>query len=100
MTTIAQIDTLITSILTLSNSLPTSIPHGTIRDKISTVLNTAEGETAFETFNRRFDALFGEDCRDSSGRLHHIRQGKNGMGLVCAYLNKIDWSSNMLKYKL
>ena len=46
----------------------------------------------FETFNKRFDALFAEDCRDAEGHLPHIRQGKSGMGLVGAYLKKVDWS--------
>lgn len=39
--------------------------------------------------------LFGEDCRDSDGRLHFIRQGKNGIGLVCAYLNTLDWTADV-----
>jgi len=46
-----------------------------------------------ETFNRRFDALFGEDCRDPHGRLHHVCQGKLGMGLIVLYLSKINWDS-------
>jgi len=92
MTTIQQITELIKTVVALSNSLPKSIPSATTKDKIYIVLNTAEGATTFETFNRHFDALFGEDCRNSEGRLHHIRQGKIGMGLVCSYLNKIDWS--------
>ena len=58
-------------------------------------MNTKEGDghdAPFETFNRRFDALFGEDCRDLHGRLHHICQGKLGMGLVVLYLSKINWA--------
>jgi hypothetical protein len=39
-------------------------------------MNTEECDTPHETFNRRFDAMFAEDCRDSDGRLHHVRQGK------------------------
>lgn len=58
-------------------------------------MQTQQGDTPFETFNKRFDALFGQDCRDSDGRLHHIRQGKNGMGLICAYLNSIKWTSDI-----
>lgn len=56
-------------------------------------MKAAERDTPHETFNRRFDALFAEDCRDSDGRLHHVRQGKLGMGLVVQYLSKIDWTS-------
>jgi hypothetical protein len=95
MPTIPEIQLLVKSIVALSNSLPKSVPHGTTKDKIWAVMHNQEGETAFETFNKRFDALFGEDCRDSDGRLHHIRQGKNGMGLICAYLNQIKWSSDI-----
>ena len=73
------------SIVALSNSLPKYVPHGTTKDKIWAVMHNQEGET----FNKRFDALFGEDFRDSDGCLHHIRQGKYGMGLICAYLNQI-----------
>jgi hypothetical protein len=55
-------------------------------------MNNAEGDTPHETFNRRFDAIFAEDCRDSDGRLHYVRQGKLGMGLV-SYLSKINWTT-------
>ncbi|KAI9459816.1 hypothetical protein F5148DRAFT_1150803 [Russula earlei] len=53
-----------------------------------------EGDVpAHETFNCQFDALFGEDCHDPGGHLHHIRQGKLGMGLVVSYLLKINWTN-------
>ena len=57
-------------------------------------MNTEEHETAHEMFNRRFDAMFGEDCRDDAGRLLYIRKGKLGLGRVCSYLSKIDWADN------
>ncbi|KIL55994.1 hypothetical protein M378DRAFT_182089 [Amanita muscaria Koide BX008] len=82
---------LVKKTVTLSSALPPSILKGTMKDKIWEVMHGAEGETPFKTFNSRFDALFGEDCRDLSGRLHYIRQGKNGMGTVCSYLKKIKW---------
>lgn len=91
MSTVQEIQHLVRTITALSNSLPKSVPNGNTKDKIWTVMHSPEGETTFETFNKRFDALFGEDCR-VDGRLHFIRQGKNGMGLVCAYLNKLDWT--------
>jgi hypothetical protein len=94
MSTIQGIQLLVKSITALSNSLPKSLPNGTTGDKIWAVMHTQEGETPFETFNKRFDAMFGEDCRDVDGRLHYIRQGNHGMGLVCTYLNKIKWTSN------
>ena len=86
---------LVKTITALSNALPKSVPNENTKDKIWTVMHSPEGEAPFETFNKRFDALFGEDCRDSDGRLHFIRQGKNGMGLVCAYLNTLDWTADV-----
>lgn len=92
MTTVAAIKTLVKEITTLSNSLPPLVQQATKDDKIWSVMNTDEGETAYETFNRRFDAMFGEDCRDSTGRLQHVRKGKFGMAVVCMYLSKCDWA--------
>src|ERR1700679_3315210 len=94
MTTISEIKTLIKSITTLSNSLPHSVQQGTMEDKIWSVMNTEECETAHETFNKHFDAMFGEDCRDDTGRLKYVRRGKLGLGRICSYLSKIDWADN------
>ena len=90
LTTIRQ---LVKDITSLSNSLSDSVPQGSKDDKIYCVMNTEEHNTPHETFNRRFDVLFAEDCRDSHGRLHLVRQGKLGMGLVVSYLSKINWST-------
>jgi hypothetical protein len=92
MSSFAAIKLLVKEICTLSGSLSDSVPVGSKDDKIWSVMNSEERETAHETFNRRFDALFAEDCRDSEGRLHYIRQGKLGMGLVVAYLSKVNWA--------
>ena len=94
MATLEAIKSLVKEVTTLANSLSDTVLKGTKDDKIWSVMNSAEGETPHETFNRRFDALFGEDCRDSSGRLQYIRQGKLGLGLVIAYLSKINWTQN------
>lgn len=93
MSTIAAIRLAVKEIGTLSASLTDSVPKGSKDDKLWLVMNSAEGESPHETFNRRFDALFAEDCRDSSGRLHHVRQGKLGMGLVVTYLSKLNWAN-------
>src|SRR5260370_40456484 len=77
----------------LSNSLSDAVPKGSKDNKIWSVLNTKEGDIPHETFNHQFDALFGEDCRDSGGRLLYVRQGKLGMGLVISYLSKINWAA-------
>ena len=89
----AAIKQLVKEITALSLSLSDAVPKASKDDKIWSVMNTEEGETPHEIFNRCFDALFGEDCHDSRGRLHHLRQGKHGMGLVVSYLSKIDWTA-------
>ena len=61
MPTIPDILWLIKNITQLSNALPPSVDKATTKDKIWIVMHGPEGETPFETFNQRFDALFGED---------------------------------------
>ena len=92
MPTIATIKLLIKEIGTLSNSLSDCVPKGSKDDKIWSVMNTEECDSPHETFNRRFDAMFAEDCRDSNGRLHYLRQGKLGLNLVVTYLSKVNWT--------
>ncbi|KAF8227734.1 hypothetical protein L208DRAFT_1295188 [Tricholoma matsutake] len=84
---------LVKDISALSSSLSDAVPKGSKDDKIWSVMNTKEGDTPHETFNHQFDALFGEDCRDSGGCLHHVCQGKLRMGLVVSYLSKINWTN-------
>lgn len=83
----------ISSITTLCKELPMTISHGSKRCKIYEVLSGPEGENAWHTFNQQFDALFGEDCRDEEGRLHHIRRGEYGIDKVIKYLSTIDLGS-------
>jgi hypothetical protein len=92
MCTLETVEQLVKDIATMSSTLSDAVTKGSKEDKIWSVMNSQEGEVPYETFNRRFDALFGEDCRDFHGRLHHVRQGKLGMGIVVSYLSKIDWS--------
>ncbi|KAG5734184.1 hypothetical protein E4T56_gene1377 [Termitomyces sp. T112] len=96
MPTPAAIQALVKTITAPSSNLPSSVKQGSKSDKIWTVMNGGEGETLHETFNRRFDAMFGEDCCDSNGRLEYVCRGKLGLGLVCLYLSKIDWAVNFL----
>ena len=90
--TLTTIKLLIKEISTLSSSLSDSVPKGSKDDKIWSVINSEERDNPHETFNRRFDVMFAEDCRDSDGRLHHLRQGKLGINLVVSYLSKINWT--------
>ena len=92
MPTVAAIKTLVKNITALSNSLPQSVQQATKDDKIWSIMNAGQGKTAHETFNRCFDAMFGQECRDSTGCLEHIHKGKLRMGLVCSYLSKCDWA--------
>jgi len=92
MSTVAAIKLQVKEISILVKTLSDSVLKVSKGDKIWAVMNTEESENPHETFNRRFDAMFGEDCRDSNGRLHYLRQGKLGIGLVVSYLSKIDWT--------
>src|SRR3954452_23962893 len=89
----STIESLVSEIRALSDTLPNSIALGSPDDKIWTVLNGSEGETVWETLNRRFDTLFGEHCRDENGRLHYVRRGQYGMHAVCTYLSSIDFDA-------
>jgi hypothetical protein len=92
MSTVPAIKALVKEIGILSNTLSDSVSKASKTDKIWSVMNLEECEIPHETFNRRFDALFGEDCRDSNGRLHYVRQGKFGMGVIVSYLSKVNWA--------
>ncbi|KAJ7710719.1 hypothetical protein B0H17DRAFT_5085 [Mycena rosella] len=79
----------------LSSQLPETVPEASAADKVHRVITTVHGidDTVARTFNRRFDVLFGEDCRDSDGRLENIRRGDDGMKCVVTYLQSIHWES-------
>ena len=79
---------LVKDITTLSAKLPKTVPKAKKADRIHETMTNIVGEGAWQTFNRRFDILFGEDCRDGSGRLIHVRRGIFGMDAVCKYLNE------------
>lgn len=85
-----SIRSLVKRITHLSRALPAQTVRLAIQlDKICMVMQGPEGETPWHTLNKRFDALFGEDCRDDQGRLHEIRRGQHGMDLVANYLEKL-----------
>jgi hypothetical protein len=94
MTTISAIKSLVKDIGALCTNLSDAVPKASKSDKIWTVMSSDECDIPHESFNRRFDALFGEDCRDTNGRLHYIRQGKFGMGIIVAYLSRINWAAD------
>jgi hypothetical protein len=58
----------------------------------------------WETFNRRMDALFGNDiCDRSTGRLLHVKRGTFGINLVLRYFDEatskgtLDWDLATIK---
>ena len=93
MPSLGEIQLLVQNIVSLACNSIFSAQNATKYDKIYEVMHTTKGETPHKTFNCWFDALFGEDCHNSSGRLHYVCKGKHGMDLVCKYLSEIDWSN-------
>lgn len=77
----------VSSEVTRTQALPIASKTG----KIFTTLQNVEGETPYHTFNRRFDILYGDDCRDPSGRLTYLECGKFGLGAVYQYLVDLDF---------
>ncbi|KAJ7189247.1 hypothetical protein C8R46DRAFT_36579 [Mycena filopes] len=86
---------LIKKIRRLSGLLPDSVPEPSEEDKVHRIITTLPSldDTLAGEFNRRFDNLFGEDCRDADGRLQNIRRGVEGMDCVVAYLESIHWKT-------
>ena len=58
----ARISEIISKIQVLTARLPINVALGQQSDRLYEVLTTMGGETSWETFNRRFNILFGEDC--------------------------------------
>ncbi|KAI9458015.1 hypothetical protein F5148DRAFT_1287514 [Russula earlei] len=95
MSTPKTVKQLVKDISALSSTLLDAVPRGSKDDNIWSVMNTNEGDSLLhEMFNCQFDALFGEDCHDPGGHLHHICQGKLGMGIIISYLSKINWAND------
>jgi hypothetical protein len=80
---------LIVNLISLCQGLPRSVPKAKKDDRIYHIITNVNEDDPWHSFNRKFDLLFGEDCRDENGRLQNIRRGRYGMGAVCAYLKKI-----------
>ena len=91
MPSILDIQVSVSEIKVLCSELPMTVQNGSNRCKINQVLSLKEGESAWQTFNQRFNALFGEDCRDAASRLCHIRRGEFGMDKVNTYLSSIKF---------
>ena len=75
----------------LVQSLPTSIPAAKAKSRIVTVFTNIPVPKnpleLWEVFDKRFNALFGEDLRDAkTGRLPNVQRGKHGLDLVLTYI--------------
>ncbi|KAH9011716.1 hypothetical protein EDB83DRAFT_2233997 [Lactarius deliciosus] len=79
---------IVEAITLLTKNLPSSVPEGKRDGKLHQVMtnNSYRGETPWETFNKRMDATFGEDCRDAEGRLENMSRGRFGLDIVTKYL--------------
>ncbi|KAL1680095.1 hypothetical protein EV122DRAFT_208557 [Schizophyllum commune] len=71
----------------LAKRLPQSVPIASKDGKIYRVMQETHGESAWATFNKRFDSLYGMDCWDTDGNLRNIERGKYGIDGVCKYLD-------------
>ncbi|KAJ3714644.1 hypothetical protein DFJ43DRAFT_1043695 [Lentinula guzmanii] len=81
----SRMKSLVNQISRLTRNLPKSIPEGAPNGKIAVSLDE-EGESGWAVFNKFFDRTFGEDTRNSSGRLQHLTRGEHGMNFVNRYL--------------
>ena len=68
-----------------------TVQNGSNRCEINQVLSLEEGELAWQTFNQRFNTLFGDDFRDAAGQLCHIHHGEYGMDKVNMYQSSINF---------
>ncbi|KAF5332340.1 hypothetical protein D9758_017443 [Tetrapyrgos nigripes] len=87
--TIEHISRIITEIAGLTVLLPDSVPIGLPDGKIPSSF-VEDAESPWEAFNRFFDRAFGEDTKDTNGRLQYISRGKHGMDSVNRYLASLS----------
>jgi hypothetical protein len=81
---------LIVKLISLCQGLPKTVPIAEKDDKIYHVITNVNEDDPWQSFNRKFDLLFGEDCRDGKGHFQNIRRGRYGMGAVCMYLKGVN----------
>ena len=80
---------IVNAITQLTKKLPSSVPEGKRDEKLYRVMtnDNYRGETPRETFNKHFDATFGEDCQNAEGCLKNVCHGQFGMDIVTKYLH-------------
>ena len=79
---------IVDAITQLTKKLPSSVPKRKRDGKLYWVMtnDNYQEETPWETFNKRFDATFGEDCWNAEGHLENVCRGWFGMDIVTKYL--------------
>ena len=79
---------IVDAITQLTKKLPSSVPEGKRDGKLYWVMtnDNYREETPWETFNKRFDATFGEDFWNAEGRLENVCHGQFGMDIITKYL--------------
>ena len=87
--TASDVTRIIDEIGRLLLQLPDTIPLGQPAGKLYQTMMNVHGEDTWHTFNRRFDILFGEDCRDAEGGLLNISRGQYGLEAVYTYLRSM-----------
>lgn len=66
----------------LFTQLPPSIPEGERKGAIHQVLNNIHTANGWESFNTKFDTLFGVSTINADGTLKNLTRGPKGAGLV------------------
>jgi hypothetical protein len=84
----------------LISTLPQSVKQASGDGRIPTVFRNIAGPKEIEehwvVFNRRMDALFGEDQRNVDGRLSNFHRGEFGMDLVISYIEEAVNAGHLL----
>lgn len=87
---------LVIAICNLAPSLPSTLPVGKEDSHIYQTFKLEKtGESERQTFERRFNTIFGPrgdcSCRDEAGNLLHLATGMYGIGVVTDYLNAVNF---------
>lgn len=103
-----QFSLLVTELVELVKNLPTSVRSAKSNSRIVTVFTNIPVPDnpidQWEAFDKRMNALYGEDLRDAgTKRLPNIQRGKHGLDLVVTYIqdmikkSSLDWIAAMPK---
>jgi len=90
----------LTILKTIAKKIPLTVSLATKTDKIPEIFKSIpvprDADKHWEVFNRRMDLLFGEDVRDSAGRLKYFRRGALGLDMVIKYIQEESEHSTLI----